>query len=522
MSIRTCTTAARRLTIALAALLFAATGAKADVYGLVIGIDKYQHLPSLAGAVNDARDIDDALRTMGAKKVIMLLDGEATRERILQSWRELTDEAAPGDTIVFSYAGHGGQEPEKVVGSEDDRLDETFQLAGFQNVRPGNAERILDNEINLMFAKARHLKIIFVADSCHSGTMTRSFDSRSGVLRTRLGGYGAIVDDPLPPPTEATASLNPEDLDNIVYFGAVRDDQVVQEIKIDQKPRGALSWSFARALRGRADLDRNGAVNTQELAQYVTEAVRTRSAGRQHPQMTPRGKPAEISLAVGSAGPDPFDRPAALSIVNLPSGNSLEGAFTNVTIAAQDNADLIWDYASGDVITSDGDVIAHLGPQASAANAQAIVDKWLLLRDLGQLAESNPMSVRVEPSDKLHRSGQQIAIQLSGHKHPNLVAFNLAVDGTVQFLIPTPNDPDPRYHGKLREGQALRFPLKVVPPFGADHLVALSVPAANAELIKGLKRLNNRKAAGKLRTVMRAALENKTFQLGFTGIFTAN
>ena len=68
----------------------------------------------------------------------------------------------------------------------------------------------------------------------------------------------------------------------------------------------------------------------------------------------------------------------------------------------------------------------------------------------------------------------------------------------------------------------LRFPLKVVPPFGADHLVALSAPALNTELIKGLKRLDNRKAAGKLRTVLRAALEGRTFQLGYTGIFTAN
>ncbi len=522
MSIRACTAAARRLIIALTACLLAATGARAEVYGLVVGIDKYQHLPSLAGAVNDARDIDNALRTMGAKKVIMLLDGKATRAKILQSWRELTDEAAPGDTIVFSYAGHGGQEPERVIGSEDDRLDETFQLAGFQNVRPGNGERILDDEINLMFAKARHLKIIFLADSCHSGTMTRSFDSRSGTLRTRLGGYGAIEDDPLPPPTEATASINPEDLDNIVYFGAVRDDQVVQEIKIDQKPRGALSWSFARALRGKADADRDGTVNTKELAEFVTEAVRRQSAGRQHPQMTPRGKPAEISLSVGEAEPDTFDRPATLSIVNPPASSTVVDNLTNVSLAARENADLIWDYASGDVVTSNGDVIAHLGANARAGSVQAIVDKWLLLRDLGQLAETNPLRVRVEPDDKLHRSGEQIAIQLSGHKHSKLIAFNLAVDGTVQFILPAPTDPDPRYHGNLRTGQPLRFPLKVVAPFGADHLVALSAPQQNRKLINALKKLDGRKAAGKLRPLLRAALKGETFQLGFTGIFTAN
>lgn len=521
MSSAALTAAARRLIIALSAFFLAVTGARADVYGLVIGIDKYQHLQPLAGAVNDARDINNALHTMGAKKVIMLLDGEATRDRIMQSWRELTERAAPGDTIVFSYAGHGGQEPERVIGSEDDKLDETFQLAGFQNTRPGNRERILDDEINLMFAKARHLKIIFLADSCHSGTMSRSFDSRSGTLRTRLGGYGAIEDDPLPRPTEAMASITTEELDNIVYFGAVRDDQVVQEIKIDAQPRGALSWSFARALRGRADSDGDGTVNTRELAEYVTESVRRKSAGRQHPQMTPRGKPAEISLSVGKAEPDNFERPATLAIVNPATTDTVTKHLTNVSIAPRENADLIWDYASGDVVTSNGDVIAHLGANAKAGSIQAIVDKWLLLRDLGQLAETNSLRVRVEPNDKLHHSGEQIAIQLSGHKHPKLTAFNLAVDGTVQFILPAPTDPDPRYHGNLRKDQPVRFPLKVVAPFGADHLVALSAPTQNRRLINVLKRLDGRKAAGQLRPLLRAALDGKTFQLGYTGIFTA-
>ncbi|MEM7429762.1 MAG: caspase family protein [Pseudomonadota bacterium] len=506
--------------LGLAFVPFAPAPALADIYGLVVGIDRYEHLPVLAGAVNDARDIEDALGRVGAKKVITLIDGEATRDRIMAAWNEITAAAVPGDTVVFTYAGHGGQEPEKVKGSEADGLDEAFQLAGFQHTRPGNRERILDNEINLMFAKARHLKIIFVADSCHSGTMTRSFDNRAGTLRTRLGGYGEIIDDPLPPPNPNVAKLDVEDLDNVVYFGAVRDDQVAQEFKIEQKARGLLSWSFARAMRGGGDIDGDGFVNTSELSTYLTENVRTKSEGRQYPQMTPRGKPAEVSIRVAPEAPAERDLPAAVSIINAAAADALTGELQNTVAAKTDLADLIWDFATGDIITSSGDVLARIGPSARPARAQGVIDKWLLLRDIAKLSEKRPLSLRVGPDDSLHRAGSQVTISVSGQQHDKLIVFNLAVDGTVQYLIPVHHDPNPHYRGQLVPGETLEFPLKVVPPFGADHLIALSAPRVNHALIDALNSLNGRKAAGEGRVLIRELLKGETFQLGQVGLFT--
>ncbi len=508
--------------LAFAASAFFAGSAQAATYGLVIGIDRYEHLPRLGGAVNDARDIAQALHTIGAKKVTTLLDAKASRDAIFAAWNELVKLAQPGDTIVFSYAGHGGQEPERIAGNEpEDGLDEVFQLAAFHPSTPANRERIIDDEINLMFAKAKHVKIVFIADSCHSGTMTRGFDSRAGVLRTRLGGYGKITNDALPPPDPDAAQITIEALRNVLYFGAVRDGQVVQEFLIDKQARGALSWSFARALRGHADLDEDGVVNTSELERYLIENVRTRSDSRQSPQMTPRGDPAQVAIPVGTPEAQAVSKDLALNILNALDRGNLIKQLNDVVAAKRNQADLTWDYATGEIVSSSGDVVARLGRQTSAKSVQPIIDKWHLLRELEELAQSRPLTLRLDKKDGVHRAGTRLNIELSGHRHTKLIAFNLAVDGTVQYIIPEPLSPYPFYHGKLVAGEKFEFPLDVSKPFGADHFVALAVPEYNTDLLRVLEGLNNQKAARALRGKLIRLLKGKDFQLGQVGLFTA-
>jgi hypothetical protein len=83
------------------------------LYGLVVGVDDYSGTANdLQGAVNDARDIADALNRAGARQIMLLTDRDATKSAIEAGWKWLVDKADATDTIVFSYAGHGGQEPE--------------------------------------------------------------------------------------------------------------------------------------------------------------------------------------------------------------------------------------------------------------------------------------------------------------------------------------------------------------------------------------------------------------------------
>ena len=438
-------------------------------------------------------------------------------------WGEIVAKAKPGDTVVFSYAGHGGQEVERVAGNEADGLDEVFLLAGFEVGAAGNAERIVDDDLNRLFAASSHLKIVFVADSCHSGTMTRSFDARAGAVRTRLARYDRIEDDQLPSPDPAAAAIDLNKMEHVVFFGAVQDHEVAIEMPIDGESRGALSWSFARALRGHADQDGDSVVTTRELESYLVENVRTMSEGRQFPQMVPRAGVAEVALSVPRGATDAASpqQPLRLHIAGADDPSALAARLQHTLVAERAEADLIWDTVGGAVVSSRGDVVARPGPGTDIRPIQPIIDKWLLLRDIADYAESQPLSLRIDAGYDIHREGTKLSILLSGHRHETLTLFNLAVDGTVQFLVPWPTHTNTDYHGKLKRGQTFEFDLKVSEPFGADHLVALTAPESMQGLHEELLGIDGTKSAARLRTLIAKHLRRQKFQLGYVGLFTA-
>ena len=147
----------------------------ADTYVLAIGINEYDHEQQLAGAQRDAVDIAETFRRLGAI-VTLLLNREATRARIEAEWHAVLTRTRAGDTVILSYAGHGGQEPDKAPLDEADGLDEAFLLTAFDSDprRAGFNERIRDDTIHdwLAEAGAKGLKVVLVADACYSGTMT--------------------------------------------------------------------------------------------------------------------------------------------------------------------------------------------------------------------------------------------------------------------------------------------------------------------------------------------------------------
>ena len=110
-----------------------------ELYGLTVGIDDYiGTVNDLDGAVNDAKDVANSLNEAGAKEVVRLLNDDASKDRIVAAWERLVAKAQPGDTIVFSYAGHGGQEPEPPGRHDEaDGLNENFLLGHFEATGPG-------------------------------------------------------------------------------------------------------------------------------------------------------------------------------------------------------------------------------------------------------------------------------------------------------------------------------------------------------------------------------------------------
>ena len=90
---------------------------RATQHALVVGINQYQdadgyYLKNLEGAVNDALLLRDTLRraqvNLPDKRVF--LDAKATRAAFVRAWRDMLKRAQPGDTLILTFSGHGGQQ----------------------------------------------------------------------------------------------------------------------------------------------------------------------------------------------------------------------------------------------------------------------------------------------------------------------------------------------------------------------------------------------------------------------------
>ncbi len=134
---------------------------------LCVGIDDYPTAP-LSGCVADARAWARTLTGLGFEAPRMLLNGEASQQNILTSFRELVDGSRPGDVVVIQYSGHGTQLAD-VNGDEEDNMDEALCPHDF-----ASGAFILDDDVAAVFARIPEgVNVTCFFDCCHSGTNTR-------------------------------------------------------------------------------------------------------------------------------------------------------------------------------------------------------------------------------------------------------------------------------------------------------------------------------------------------------------
>jgi len=252
---------------------------KAGLYGLVLGINAYEHEPPLEGAVADARDIAGALRELSPKQVVTLTNAEATRARITREWKRLIGLARAGDTIVLTYAGHGSQEPDQPPLDEADGLDESFLLGAFNRdakAQDRQEERLLDDTFHewLLAAQEKNVRVIFVADACHSGSMTRAMMGPNRPAQRSVPAYGLGEMPDLEGPSDPSALTTDEVPENVIFFSATQEDRTAPEVTIKGKRRGALSYAFARALEGAADRNGDRALTWLEIKPFIARTVR--------------------------------------------------------------------------------------------------------------------------------------------------------------------------------------------------------------------------------------------------------
>ena len=467
----------------------ATAAARAEVLALVIGIDRYDHIADLGGAVNDALDIAQALGALPGAQVTTLLNEEATRARILGTWADFAAQAGPGDTIVVTFSGHGSHEPAAQPGTEADGRDETFLLSGF---RPGTTqERIRDDEIAAMIARTPEVPVIVLADSCHSGTATRAtaFD---GAYRLHdpgvplRGTHAAVAHAAVPP--------------SLTFFAAVGDGEKAPEVPIGGTIRGALSYAFADGLRGAADADRDGVVTKGEMERYVRTLVKTATSGRQTPRVEPAGGRDRPLFRLADSGGRPPPPPFALPFDALPvlpirsegpadAGTilrSLDGA--RVSAAGEDDiATLVVDLDRRLIRSAQGDVLRRLHGRSAAGfrrQIQETVDKFRAMQAIRAGQAGGTLDIWFPLGDALYFADDPVRLMIDGRRERHLALFNVTADATVEWLYPAAPSDDPAGD----PAGPLALEVFVLPPFGAEHLVAVETTEPQDAVLRALNR----------------------------------
>ncbi len=144
-----------------------------DSYAVLIGINQYQALPDLAGAVNDVRLMrGHLLHRFGfpENNIVVLEDGAATRKAILEALEKITAKVQKNDNLYIHFSGHGSQTEDLDGDEKADQWDETIVP---HDGRTAEVRDITDDEIRALLDGVSSRQVVIVFDSCHSGTATR-------------------------------------------------------------------------------------------------------------------------------------------------------------------------------------------------------------------------------------------------------------------------------------------------------------------------------------------------------------
>jgi uncharacterized caspase-like protein len=208
-----------------------------------------------AGA--DARTLRDAFASLSESSLDLgtletLVDEAASPEAILGRAREIIAAAGPGETVVFSFAGHG------VTGS-----DGRFYMATTGTDPDAVATTALPWDDLAAVLKNARARVVVLLDACHSGAAGTSLFATNDTA-----AQGLL--DQIP--------------SGLLVFSASKGRQLSEETP--QLGGGVFSNAVADVIaRNRAayDLDGNTAIEASELYAGVKRRVSELTNGRQVP-----------------------------------------------------------------------------------------------------------------------------------------------------------------------------------------------------------------------------------------------
>lgn len=221
------------------------------IWAVVVGIARYEHMPSLKYSDDDAYKIYAFLKSPegGALKddqIRVLIDEEASRIAILQAINQVFMKADENDVVMLYYSGHG--------------LDGTFlpvDYDGYQN-------QLKHDELRSLLDKCKAKNKVVYIDACYSGSLLATKGPYSSSL---LEFY-----DELSKSKGGTAFLmSSKSKEYSLEDGGLR--------------QGVFSHFLIRGLKGESDRNQDKIISLKELFEYVYKNVRDYTANVQSPMI---------------------------------------------------------------------------------------------------------------------------------------------------------------------------------------------------------------------------------------------
>jgi len=265
-----------------------------NIYALLVGIDQYPSpISPLKGCVNDITTVEAYLRGRVTQEgdqlnLLKLQNHEATRQRIINGFRQHLGQAEGQDVALFYYSGRGSQEksPPEFWHLEANRLHET--LVCWDSRTAGNWD-LADKELAHLIAEVaqKNPQITIILDcsaSCggfnHLDVRCLPLDERERPLDSYLVSPERVAE------LFAARSLeaNPTGWSILsqgrqILLAAGRDGEAAQEFWGDGKYRGAFSYFLMDTLQ-----HANTSLTYRELLRRASAMVHSQ-VSTQSPQL---------------------------------------------------------------------------------------------------------------------------------------------------------------------------------------------------------------------------------------------
>jgi hypothetical protein len=237
---------------------------------LIIAIGKYPTdstgWPKI-NAKNDAELMKTTFQNQKFEDIKILSDQNATKNGIVNAFKQLTDSVKAGDIVVIHISTHG-QQVQDFDGDEIDGKDEAIvsydapadqEHAKGYNGKYKGEKHFKDDEFGILTQILRKKlgpdgDLIVFIDACHSGTGTRgSANVRGGKPALMLKDYVEKKDTSKNNEVflyETDKNLDISSLAHFVVFSGARANELNYEYKVGKTGYGSLSYALSQAFTG--------------------------------------------------------------------------------------------------------------------------------------------------------------------------------------------------------------------------------------------------------------------------------